>query len=76
MSVRHVHARKGEYIAVHRDSGSSSDNSDGWLVAIEVIFTIIGAAIVIWIIGCIIKPLLPLLALGLLRLSIIIQRDL
>lgn len=39
MSVRHIYARDGEYIAVHRHHGgyvagysSSSDDDDGWLI--------------------------------------------
>ena len=40
MSVRHIHARKGEYIAVHRGGGSSG-SSDGWLVVIGIIGAIV-----------------------------------
>ena len=36
MSVRHIHARQGEYIAVHRGGGSSG-SSDGWLTLIGIV---------------------------------------
>lgn len=49
MSVRHVHARPGEYIAVHRQhgsrgGGSGSGGGDGCLTLLAIIF-------VIWIVA-------------------------
>ena len=50
MSVRHIHARPGEYIAVHRGhggrsgGGSSGDGGEGCLGLIAIIF-------VIWVIA-------------------------
>ena len=45
MSVRHVHAKPGEYIAVHRNhggggGGSSSSDGGGCLAVIAVIFVV------------------------------------
>lgn len=68
MSVRHVYAKKSQYIKVHRNYGGGQDDSGNIIISI---IQIIGAAIVIWIIGSIIKPLLPLLALGLLGLPVL-----
>ena len=44
MSVRHVHAKRGEYIAVHRDhdggSSGGGDDCDGCFVIITICFVI------------------------------------
>ena len=61
MSVRHVYAKKGQYIKVHRNYGGGQDSSGDTIISI---IQIIGAVIVILIVGYIICQFLPLLALG------------
>lgn len=61
MSVRHVYAKKGQYIKVHRNYGGGQDDSGNLIISI---IQIIGAAIVILIVGYIICQFLPLLILG------------
>ena len=68
MSVRHVYAKKGQYIKVHRNYGGGQEDSGNIIISI---IQIIGAAIIILIVGYIICQLLPLLAFGLLGLPIL-----
>ena len=69
MSVRHVHARPGEYIAVHRHGRPASD-SERWLYGIgiigaivfvcmfwQIILTCLIGAGVVWLIWVFRRPL-------------------
>lgn len=67
MSVRHVYARDGEYIAVHRNHGgyvgsscSSSTDDDGWLIVVGILFCVW----VIYLLRYIILAAAILIALG------------
>ena len=60
MSVRHVHARPGEYIAVHRKHGNGGGSHSGNGGGDEGCLYIIAIIIVIWIIASIWKILVAL----------------
>ena len=66
MSVRHVHARRGEYIKVHRNYGGGGCGGDsgcaivlGWCVLIGV-----GVFVIMWIIEHLVIILTILLGLA------------
>ena len=52
MSVRHIHAKPGEYIAVHRRHGSSGNDNDGCAYALGIGLLVVAIAALWKIIVC------------------------
>ena len=63
MSIRHIHARRGEHIKVHRDYNCDGGNSNDWSL-MQILGLLLVGSFILWIIISIWQILLCLLLIA------------